>query len=92
VDGERRCRLPSQPTSVVRTSSPALRVSLIRAVAVARMFSNTFAGIAPSSVPGFILAECIGALVAAACLVILYPTVRKDAKQVLVPHEDGAAS
>lgn len=36
------------------------------AVAVARAFSNTFSGIRPSDVPGFIVAEVLGALVAAA--------------------------
>ncbi|QFI69865.1 aquaporin [Sinorhizobium alkalisoli] len=36
------------------------------AVAVARAFSNTFAGIRPADVPAFIAAELFGALVAAA--------------------------
>ncbi|MCO5401646.1 aquaporin [Ralstonia soli] len=31
------------------------------AAALGRMFSNSFAGIAPSSLPGFVLAECAGA-------------------------------
>ncbi|WDZ78773.1 aquaporin family protein [Ensifer adhaerens] len=35
------------------------------AVAVARALSNTFSGIRPTDVPGFIVAEVIGALVAA---------------------------
>ena len=34
------------------------------AAAVGRMFSDTFAGIAPASVPGFVLAELIGATAA----------------------------
>jgi glycerol uptake facilitator-like aquaporin len=34
------------------------------AVTVARALSNSFAGIAPSSAPGFIAAQCIGALLA----------------------------
>ena len=62
------------------------------AVAIGRMFSNTFAGIAPSSVPAFIGAECIGAAIAVLCLVVLYPSIRHDARQVLVPHNDGALS
>jgi glycerol uptake facilitator-like aquaporin len=33
------------------------------AAAFGRMFSNSFAGIAPGSVPGFVLAECVGAVV-----------------------------
>lgn len=43
------------------------------AITVGRMFSNTFAGIAPASVPGFIAAQLVGG--AAAILVIrtLYP-------------------
>lgn len=34
------------------------------AVAIARSFSNTFSGIRPHDVPGFIAAECCGAVVA----------------------------
>jgi len=33
------------------------------AAAFGRMFSNTFAGIAPASVPGFVLAELVGAAI-----------------------------
>lgn len=43
------------------------------AVTTARMFSDTFAGIAPSSVPGFLVAEVLGALLGAALVVVLYP-------------------
>ena len=35
------------------------------AVTIARSLSDTFAGIAPSSVPGFIIAQLIGAVIAA---------------------------
>ena len=31
-----------------------------------RMFSDTFAGISPASAPGFLIAQCLGALAAAA--------------------------
>ena len=34
------------------------------AAAFGRMFSDSFAGIAPSSVPGFVLAELVGAALA----------------------------
>jgi glycerol uptake facilitator-like aquaporin len=37
------------------------------AVTVARSLSNTFAGIAPSSVPVFILAQVVGALAGVVC-------------------------
>ena len=43
------------------------------AVTIARMLSNTFAGIAPSSVPGFIGAEFVGAVLAIALMLCLYP-------------------
>lgn len=39
------------------------------AVTIARQFSNTFAGIAPSSVPAFIVAQCAGLIVA---LIVIY--------------------
>jgi glycerol uptake facilitator-like aquaporin len=37
------------------------------AAAFGRMFSDSFAGIAPASVPGFILAECAGAAIGLGC-------------------------
>jgi glycerol uptake facilitator-like aquaporin len=43
------------------------------AVAVGRIFSNTFAGIAPSAVPGFVAAEIVGGVVAFALIKVFYP-------------------
>ncbi len=43
------------------------------AITVGRMFSNSFAGIAPSSAPTFIVAQCIGALIGIGIIVVLYP-------------------
>src|SRR3954466_10122609 len=43
------------------------------AITVGRMFSDTFAGIAPASVPGFVAAQLIGGLVAIAAVGALYP-------------------
>jgi arsenate reductase len=43
------------------------------AITVGRAFSDTFAGIAPASVPGFAAAQLAGALVALAALRRLYP-------------------
>jgi glycerol uptake facilitator-like aquaporin len=43
------------------------------AITVGRAFSDTFAGIAPASVPGFAAAQLAGALVALAALRTLYP-------------------
>lgn len=43
------------------------------AVTVARMLSDTFAGIAPSSVPMFVLMQLLGALLATGLIRFLYP-------------------
>jgi glycerol uptake facilitator-like aquaporin len=45
------------------------------AIAVGRMLSNTFAGIAPVSVPGFIAAELVGGVIGYFVVVTLYPRV-----------------
>jgi arsenate reductase len=60
------------------------------AVTVARMLSDTFAGIRPSSVPPFVLAQAAGAIVAVAAVTVLYPTIRDAAGDVVVPHEAGS--
>jgi len=44
------------------------------AVTVARMFSDTFAGIDPASVPAFVLMQIIGGVLGAALVVLLHPT------------------
>jgi glycerol uptake facilitator-like aquaporin len=63
------------------------------AISVGRMFSNTFAGIAPSSVPGFVAAQLAGAVAAIAVVRILYPDVTaEDAAQVVLPHADGRSA
>ena len=43
------------------------------AVTIGRMFSNTFAGIAPRSAPAFVLAQLIGGALAVALVRALYP-------------------
>jgi glycerol uptake facilitator-like aquaporin len=52
------------------------------AVTIARMFSDTFAGIAPASVPLFIVVQILGATLA----LLLYPDNATAADDVLVPH------
>ena len=54
------------------------------AVTVARMFSDTFAGIAPASAPAFIVAEFGGAALAVVTVRALYPRIR--AHELVVPH------
>jgi len=43
------------------------------AVTVGRMLSDTFAGISPASVPGFIIAQCVGAIIAVLVVIVLWP-------------------
>ena len=51
------------------------------AVTVARTLSDTFAGIAPSSVPAFIVCQLAGGLLLGLPVVrTLYPNVREDAE------------
>jgi glycerol uptake facilitator-like aquaporin len=60
------------------------------AISVGRMFSNTFAGIAPAAVPGFILAQLIGGAAAIVALRTVYPDVTAaDAAEVVLPHREG---
>jgi arsenate reductase len=60
------------------------------ALAVGRIFSNSFAGFAPSSVAGFVAAEVVGGLAAICVVRILYPGVTpQDAARVLMPHADA---
>jgi arsenate reductase len=57
------------------------------AITVGRSLSNTFAGIAPSSVPSFIGAQILGGLAAVGLIWILYPSITPEqASQVLLPH------
>ena len=56
------------------------------AVTVGRIFSDTFAGIAPASVPGFVLAQLVGAAVGVGLLVLLFPAASRMADDVVVPH------
>jgi arsenate reductase len=57
------------------------------AITVGRMFSNTFAGIAPASVPSFVAAQLVGGLVALVALVALYPQITpEEAAGAVVPH------
>lgn len=61
------------------------------AVTVGRIFSNSFAGIAPSSAPGFIAAQIVGALIGLALVLILHPDAAKTADEVVVPHHLNAS-
>lgn len=56
------------------------------AVTVARTLSDTFAGIAPASVPAFVLAQVAGAALAIAAIRALYPSMAEVAPDVVLPH------
>jgi glycerol uptake facilitator-like aquaporin len=56
------------------------------AVTIGRIFSDTFAGIAPASVPGFVIAQVAGAVLGAGLVLLLYPDAATAADNVVVPH------
>ena len=56
------------------------------AVTVGRIFSDTFAGIAPGSVPAFVLAQLAGAAAGLGLLLVLFPAAARTADDVVVPH------
>jgi len=58
------------------------------AITVGRMFSNTFAGIAPASAPGYIIAQVIGGASAFVLIKTLYPSMTTaEAAEVVIPHD-----
>jgi len=62
------------------------------AVTIARSLSDTFAGIRPVDVPGFIVAELTGAAAATLLLGWLVPIRKREAEAVLLPHADAHRS
>jgi glycerol uptake facilitator-like aquaporin len=62
------------------------------AVTIARMFTDTFAGIAPASVAPFILAQLVGATLGLALLLVFYPTAARTAGDVVVPTQPETTS
>ena len=61
------------------------------AITIGRMFSATFAGIAPSSVPPFIGAQVLGGILAAGVIKALYPAITPtEAADIIVPHYERA--
>jgi arsenate reductase len=61
------------------------------AITVGRMFSNTFAGIAPSSVPSFISAQVVGGVLAFGLIKLLYPGITPaEASDIIVAHHEAS--
>jgi glycerol uptake facilitator-like aquaporin len=59
------------------------------AITVGRMFSNTFAGIAPSSAPSFIGAQMMGGVVAIGAIMALYPRITTVGAPEVVFHHSS---
>ena len=62
------------------------------AVTIARTLSDTFAGIAPSSVIPFVIAQFIGAVLAVVTIRVLWPGIDDIGRAVVVPHESDASA
>jgi len=62
------------------------------AVTIGRAFSDSFAGIAPASVTGFVIAQFVGAAVGVGLLALLYPRAGRAADEVVTPHIKTTAS
>jgi glycerol uptake facilitator-like aquaporin len=62
------------------------------AVTVGRIFSDTFAGIAPGSVPPFVIAQLIGAAAGLGLLLVLFPSAARAADDVVLPHQTDKAN
>jgi arsenate reductase len=62
------------------------------AITVGRMFSDSFAGIAPASAPSFIAAQILGGLLALVVIKALYPHITPaQAAGIIVPHQQDQA-
>ncbi len=62
------------------------------AVTIGRVFTDTFAGIAPSAAPPFVLAQLAGLLVGIVVVLALFPDVVDHADDVVIPHHSDAAA
>jgi glycerol uptake facilitator-like aquaporin len=57
------------------------------AITVGRMFSDTFAGIAPSSAPAYVAAQTVGGAIGFGLIRLLYPNITAgQASEVVMPH------
>lgn len=66
------------------------------AITIGRMLSDTFAGIAPTSVPGFVIAQLVGAALGLTLAVLLYPrrvdVVEEPRSEAGAGSDTGSAS
>jgi glycerol uptake facilitator-like aquaporin len=59
------------------------------AVTIARSLTDTFSGVRPADVPGFIVGQLAGAIAATLLFRWLVPSLRSQANAVVVPHDAG---
>jgi arsenate reductase len=58
------------------------------AISIGRILSDTFAGIAPASVPSYVVAQLVGGALAVLVVRVLYRDVTPaDAVNVILPHQ-----
>jgi arsenate reductase len=62
------------------------------AVTIGRAFTNTFAGIAPASVPGFIAAQAVGGAIGLVLVALFYPATRSGGSQERAPARETATA
>jgi glycerol uptake facilitator-like aquaporin len=60
------------------------------AVTFARAFSDTFAGIRPADIPGFILAQLLGAAGATLLFRWLTPVLSESVQEAIIPRDEAA--
>jgi glycerol uptake facilitator-like aquaporin len=60
------------------------------AVTLARGLTDTFAGIRPADIPGFVLAQIVGAMTATLLFRWLVPALPQTAERVVVPRSEGS--
>ncbi len=73
-------------TMLVYTVGHASGAHFNPAVTLARSASDTFAGIRPADVPGFVVPQLLGAAVATLLFRWLVPGLPERAEEVVVPH------
>ena len=80
--------IAAQRLSPSDTGLELLENAAATAITIGRMFSNSFAGIAPSSAPVFIAAQVGGGIAGVLIISLLYPALTPaQAAGIVVPHE-----
>lgn len=74
---ERRERRKGTAVGLVNESTELGAVPFANpAITIGRMFTDTFAGIAPSSAGGYLLAQVVGAALGLGCVLLFFPQDR----------------